>query len=80
MTTPNTPGVTSWRVTGTTEATEIAPDGTPVRGLRVYYTTGTGQSGSVFVPKGQDTPDNIRSVIAQAAANLDGIMGLTSEG
>lgn len=76
---PTPPAVTSWTVTGTTERTLIGPDGTPVPSIVVSYTTGLGQSGTVNVAKGQDTVDNIRQLVAAAAANLDAIKSLSSE-
>lgn len=80
MTVPMPPPVTSWQVTSQTERTDIASDGTPVRGMAVYYTTGAGHAGSVFVPASQYTPDNVRAMIAAAAARLDAVGALTSGG
>lgn len=80
MTVPTPPPVTSWQVTGQTERTDIAQDGTPVRGMAVYYTTGHGYQGSVFVPAAQYTADNVRAMIAAAAARLDQIGSLASGG
>lgn len=78
MTMPVPPPVTSWQVTGQAERTDIAADGTPVRGMTVYFTTGAGHQGSVFVPAAQYTADNVRAMIAAAAARMDEIGSLTS--
>lgn len=75
---PTPPAVTSWHVTGTTERTLVSPDGTPVPSVVVSYTTGLGQSGTISVPKGQDSVENIRPLLAAAAANKDAIVSLTS--
>lgn len=76
---PTPPAGTSWTVTGTTERTQIGPDGTPVAGIMVSYTTGAGGSGTVFIPKGQTGVDNVRQLVAAAAANTDQILALSSE-
>lgn len=78
MTMPVPPPVTSWHVTGQAERTDIAADGNPVRGMTVYFTTGAGHQGSVFVPAAQYTADNVRAMIAAAAARMDEIGSLTS--
>lgn len=80
MTQPMPPPVTSWQVTGQAERTDIANDGTPVRGVVVYFLTGAGHQGSVFVPATQYTPDNVRAMIAKAAAQMDAVGALTSGG
>lgn len=79
MTVPMPPAVPSWQVTGQAERTDIAADGTPVRGMVVYFTTGAGHQGSVFVPASQYTPDTVRAMIAAAAARMDAVGALTSE-
>lgn len=80
MTMPTPPPVTSWQVTGQAERTDIAADGTPVRGFTVYFSTGAGHQGSVFVPAGQYSTDTVRAMIAAAAARMDAVGALTSEG
>lgn len=68
----------SWKVTGQNQVTEIQPGGTPTQGVRVYYTTGTGQSGNVFVPMTSYTPDGVAAAVAAAAATMDAVGTLTS--
>ena len=78
MSTPATPASSTWKVTGQNQVTEIAPGGTPTQGVRVYYTTGAGQSGSVFVPMAKYTPEGVAAAVAEAAATMDAIGSLTS--
>lgn len=79
MTMATPPPVTSWHVTSQTEFTQIGTDGTPVRGVKVFFITGTGQQGSVFVPASQYTPDQVRAQIEQAAQVADQVGSLSSE-
>ena len=78
MSTPATPAPSTWKVTGQNQVTEIAPGGSPTQGVRVYYATGTGQSGSVFVPLSKYTPDGVAAAVTEAAATMDVIGSLTS--
>lgn len=73
-----TPAAGTWKVTGQNQVTEIQPGGTPTQGVRVYYMTGTGQSGNVFVPMAQYTPDGVTAAVSAAAATMDAIGTLTS--
>jgi len=68
----------SWQVTGTTESRQFAADGTPVEGFTVFFQTGTGQQGTVFVPRNQFTVAAVRAAIMPAAALLDEVSALTS--
>lgn len=79
MTMQGAAGMPGWHVTSQSEYTEIAADGTPVRGIKVYFATNAGRNGSVFVPPGQYNPDTVRAMIAAAAANVDAIGNLTSD-
>lgn len=78
MTMPSTPPAASWHVTNSVPRTQIGPDGTPVDGLQVTYATGAGGTGTVFAPKGQDSVDQVRALVAAAAARTDAINSLTS--
>jgi len=77
MSTPANPNATTWRVTGQTEQTQIQPGGNPVRGVQVFYVTGAGHNGSVFVPYANYTPAFIQSAVGQAAAQMDAVGQLT---
>lgn len=79
MSMPNPSDVPSWTVTGQTERDQIVPGGAPVKGQQIYFTTGLGQQGSVFVPYTQyGNTDYVRSQIAAMAAQLDAVKSLNS--
>lgn len=78
MSTPAQPAPVTWQVTGSTERTVIAADGTPVNGIQVSYQTGAGGQGTVFVAKNIATPDTVRAMVQAAAAQTDAINSLTS--
>ena len=78
MSTPAGTASSSWKVTGQNQVTEIQPGAGPVQGVRVYYSTGTGQSGSVFVPAAKYNPEGVAAAVAEAAATMDAIGSLTS--
>jgi len=73
MSMPAAQDTTTWRVTGQTEQTQIMAGGNPVRGVQVFYTTGAGHTGSVFVPYSQYTTDYVRDQVAAAAAQMDAV-------
>lgn len=79
MSMPNPNDVVTWTVTGQNEQTQIDPGGNPVKGVTVFYTTGAGHTGSVFVPYAQYTQANVRNLVNQAAAAMDSIGALTSQ-
>lgn len=68
----------AWQVTSQGESTEIQPNGQAVRGYRVYFTTGGGQSGSVWIPESSYTAERVRALVAQAAANAEAIGSLSA--
>jgi len=72
------PGNSGWQVTSQIEQSDIGPAGQFVNGKRVYFTTANGHSGSVFVPLGQYSVDNVRNLINTAADILDAVGNLTS--
>ena len=78
MATPSPAPAGTWKVTGQNQVTEIAPGGTPTQGVRVYYSTGTGAAGSVFVPLAQYNPAGVSAAVAAAAATMDAVGALTS--
>jgi len=77
MSMPSQADLTTWKVTGQTEYTQVATTGPPVQGVKVFYTTGQGHSGSVFLPNAQYNQQNVRAAINAAAANMDAIGQLT---
>lgn len=68
----------TWRVTSQQETTETTPGVGFTRGYRVAFTTGEGNSGSVFVPMDRYTPDNVRLLVASVADRIDSVGSLTS--
>lgn len=80
MTYPPDPPPVSWTVTGTQETTQVTDGGQAVRGYRIYFRTGNGATGSVFVPETRYLPDNVRSLLMAAAQNADAIAQLSSGG
>lgn len=73
MSMPNPADLTSWQVTGQTEYTQVNATGPPVNGVKVFYQTGQGHTGSVFVPYSQYNTQNVRSLVSAAAAQMDAI-------
>lgn len=80
MNMPQSPPATTWAVTGQVEQTQVAAGGNPVKGVVVYFTTGQGHSGSVFVPYAQYGTDYVKAAVSAAAQAMDSIGSLTSGG
>lgn len=70
-------GVTGWAIEGQQETSELDARGRAISGYRVEFVTGKGQRGSVFVPKVQYNPTNVRAAVAAAAGQLDEVAGLS---
>ena len=79
MSMPASPPPTTWQVTGQTEYTQVATSGAPVQGVKVFYTTGQGHSGSVFLPSAQYSPANVRQAVNAAAVTMDQVGALTGQ-
>ena len=69
----------TWKVTSTSPTQEFGPNGSPIQGHTVNFTTSTGYEGSVFVPDdvwadASKVKDVIRARAIQAATikNLEG--------
>lgn len=75
---PNASDLTSWKVTGQNESTQVQQSGPPVPGVRVFFQTGQGHTGSVFVPQAQYTVTNVRALVNAAAAKMDAVGSLSS--
>lgn len=50
--------------------------GDPVLGVQVYFNTGEGNTGSVFVPQSKYNGDNVRKMVAAKAKLIDDIGGI----
>jgi len=72
------PPATTWQVTGQTEYTQVGATGPPVAGVKVFFTTGQGHSGSVFLPNAQYNVANVTAAVQAAAQNMDAVGALTS--
>jgi hypothetical protein len=69
---------TGWRVTSQLETTEQDATGRLTNGFRVYFTTGTSQNGSVFVPMSvYSNADAVKSLIADQVAAVNAVANLT---
>lgn len=69
----------SWTVTGqVTDQVRVTDAGQTIEGAQVYFTTGEGQTGSVFVPDTQYTEAKVRQMIEHRAAQLDAVFNLAS--
>jgi hypothetical protein len=73
---PNAP-ITGWKVEAQHETVDTDASGRPVPGVKVSFVTGLGVHGSVFVPKSQYSPDNVKAAIAAAAGQIDAVHKLT---
>ena len=80
MSMPYQGDATTWKVTTQYEQTQVAAGGQPVRGVQVFFTTGRGHTGSVFVPYAQYTTDHVREQVQAAAAQMDAVGMLSSGG
>lgn len=73
---------TTYAVTGQTERDQVQASGPPVRGVTIFYQTGKGNQGSVWVPYStyNQGPDAVAPLILAAAARMDQIGALGSGG
>lgn len=77
--TSQTPGP-AWKVITQVETTGRNQANNFVPGWQItYQLTGSGQTGSVFVPASSYTPANVISAINNAAALVDQVANLTSD-
>lgn len=71
----DTPG--AWTVTSQKEDFQTDENGRPTNGVLVYFRTGGGHNGSVFVPVANYNPETVRRMIRAKAANMDAVGNLT---
>lgn len=73
---------TTFTVTGQTERDQVQSSGPPVRGVTIFYTTGKGNQGSVWVPYStyNQGPDAVAPLIMTAASRMDQIGAIGSGG
>ena len=60
-------------ITSQVQTTEVYAGGRPVPGVRVYFRTGKGQDGSVFIPESQYAPPNVIATVRDAANAMDAV-------
>lgn len=79
MSMPSGQDAVSYTVTGQTERDQVQASGPPVRGVTIFYTTGKGNQGSVWVPYAtyNQGPAQVAPIIAQAAGRMDQIGALS---
>lgn len=70
----------AWTVEYQQETIDLGPDGRPVQGVKIGFVTGGGLRGSVFVPRANYTPDNVRAEVSAAAHQMDTIQNLKGSG
>ena len=82
MSTPAMGDQTTWTVTGQTERDVVQASGPPVRGVTIFYRTGKGIDGSLWVPYStyNQGPDAVAPLISADAARRDQIGALSSGG
>lgn len=67
-----------WTVTGqVSDQVVLTPAGQAVTGVYVYFTTGEGQSGSVFVEDAHYNAKTVHAMIAAKATLLDEVYHLS---
>jgi hypothetical protein len=68
-----------WQVTSqSTGQVTVNQAGNVVEGVIVYFITGQGNEGSVFIPNTAYSAANVRARVDQAAATLDEVGNLSS--
>lgn len=77
MSMPNSGDLTTWKVTGQVESTQVQVTGPPVPGVKVFFQTGAGHAGSVFIPQGRYNTTSVRAAVNAAAAQMDAVGMLT---
>lgn len=80
MSMPPGSDVTTYEVTGQTERDQVQAAGPPVKGVTVFYRTGKGFEGSVWVSYGQynQGPAVVGPLLLAAATRMDQIGSLSS--
>lgn len=71
--------VSTWRVDSQTQRQRVNANNALEDGYDIFFTTGEGHNGSVFVPASKYTPAQVKAAIDQAAAQMDAIGALTHD-
>jgi hypothetical protein len=72
------PAGVTWRVVSQQETTQPGPAGTYTKGVLVFFSMSTGDTGSVFIPNNLYRSDNIKAAIDARAAQLAEVSTLQS--
>lgn len=68
-----------WRITAQlTDQIDNTNAGQVITGVRVYFVTGNGNEGEVFIPNIHYNAKTVEQAVHNAASNLDGIGALHS--
>ena len=68
----------SWTVTGQlADQTDVTTSGQVVTGHIVYFITGEGNRGSVFIPNDHFRPDAVKTLVAAQAKLVDEVGNLS---
>lgn len=69
-------------VTGQVERDQVQPSGPPVKGVSIFYTTGKGNNGSIWVPYStyNQGPDVVTPLLLVAAGRMDQIGAINTAG
>lgn len=71
---------TTWSVTGQQQTTLTSPQGGFQRGWNIFYITGMGHQGSVFIPETiYPNTAEVKNRVAAAAQQSDAVGSLSSE-
>lgn len=66
----------TWKVDTQTETVGLGPDGRPTDGVKVLFTTSTGVTASVFIPKGRFNANTVKAAIQEYVTHLDAVHNL----
>jgi hypothetical protein len=70
---PPNPAIAGWKVLSQQETFGTDPMGRAVEGVKIFFQTGGGHNGSVFIPKDRYNVENAKAAILDAAGLLDGV-------
>lgn len=68
----------TWTIASQSPRSRVDAGGVVQEGYDVTFTTGDGNTGTVFVPGSRYTVDNVRQAVTELADRLDTIGALTS--
>jgi folate-dependent phosphoribosylglycinamide formyltransferase PurN len=66
-----------WTITGQVEGVQVSTAGRVVNGTTVYFVTGNGDAGSVFVEAAKYNAETVTALVGARAMQLDAIANLS---